>query len=256
MPTLNQRSYLRAAINSILEQSCEAEIIVVDGGSSDGSLEILKSYGDQIRYLSEPDRGQSDALNKGLKLATGEVVGWLNSDDVYKPAAFSHVLRMFDDPNVKWIYGMVDVIDEQGNEIRRWVTKIKNLRLPKLTFNQLLQTNWISQMGVFWRRDFLLTVGGLRNDYHLAMDYDLWLRFWKNCPGTFLNQTLASFRIYESSKSGSGYQKQLREAFQIAKFHAEGHHKTDIAWHLVNDCIVKAVYSVLQLASRRNSITN
>ena len=249
MPTLNQQRYLRAAIDSILEQSCEAEIIVVDGGSTDGSLEILESYGDRIRYLSEPDDGQSDALNKGLSLTTGEVIGWLNSDDVYKPAAFSHVLRMFDDPSVKWIYGMVDVIDEQGNEIRKWVTKIKNRRLPKLTFNQLLQTNWISQMGVFWRRDFLLTVGGLRNDYHLAMDYDLWLRFWRECPGTFLNRTIASFRIYETSKSGGQYRQQLSEAFEIAKRHAGDRYPLDLAWHAVNRHVISSMYTVLRLLS-------
>ena len=249
MPTLNQRRYLRAAIDSILEQSCRAEIIVVDGGSTDGSLEILKSYEDRIRYLSEPDDGQSDALNKGLSLATGEVIGWLNSDDVYKPAAFPHVLRMFDDPSVKWIYGMVDVIDEQGNEIRKWVTKIKNRRLPKLTFNQLLQTNWISQMGVFWRRQFLSSVGGLQTNYHLAMDYDLWLRFWRECPGTFLNRTIASFRIYETSKSGGQYRQQLSEAFDIAKKHAGDRYPLDLAWHAINRHMISSMYTVLRLLS-------
>ena len=249
MPTLNQQRYLRAAIDSILEQSCHAEIIVVDGGSTDGSLEILKSYEDRIRYLSEPDEGQSDALNKGLNLATGEVVGWLNSDDVYKPAAFSHVLRMFDDPSVKWIYGMVDVIDEQGNEIRKWVTKIKNRRLPRLTFNQLLQTNWISQMGVFWRREFLTSVGGLQTNYHLAMDYDLWLRFWRECPGVFLNQTIASFRIYETSKSGGQYRQQLSEAFDIAKRHAGDRYSLDLARHAMNRRLISSIYRVLQLVS-------
>ena len=249
MPTLNQQRYLRAAIDSILEQTCHAEIIVVDGGSTDGSLEILKSYGDRIRYLSEPDEGQSDALNKGLSLATGEVVGWLNSDDVYKPAAFLHVLGMFDDPSVKWIYGMVDVIDEQGNEIRKWVTKIKNRRLPKLTFNQLLQTNWISQMGVFWRREFLTSVGGLQTNYHLAMDYDLWLRFWRECPGTFLNRTIASFRIYETSKSGGQYRQQLSEAFEIAKRHAGDRYPLELARHAVNRHMISSMYTVLRLLS-------
>ena len=249
MPTLNQRRYLRAAIDSILEQSCQAEIIVIDGGSTDGSLEILKSYGDQIRYLSEPDEGQSDALNKGLKLATGEVIGWLNSDDVFKPDAFHHVLQKFEDPSVKWIYGMVDVIDEQGNEIRKWVTKIKNRRLSSLTFNRLLQANWISQMGVFWRRDLLLTVGGLRNEYHLAMDYDLWLRFWLECPGTFLNSAIASFRIYESSKSGGQYRQQLSEAFDIAKKHAGDRYPLDLAWHAINRHMISSMYTVLRLLS-------
>lgn len=247
MPTLNQRRYLRAAIDSILNQSCQVEIIVIDGGSTDGSMEILKSYGDQIRYVSEPDRGQSDALNKGLKLVTGDIVGWLNSDDVYKHGAFQHVLERFDDPEVKWIYGMVDVIDAEGKEIRKWITQFKNRRLPKLTFNQLLQTNWISQMGVFWRCDFLSSVGGLRTDYHLAMDYDLWLRFWRLCPGTYLDKTIASFRIYETSKTGGQYRQQLSEAYEIAKKHAGQSYPLDLAWHAMNRRLISSIYSVLQL---------
>jgi glycosyltransferase involved in cell wall biosynthesis len=249
MPTLNQQRYLGAAIDSILNQSCDVEIIVIDGGSTDGSLDILKSYGEQIRFVSERDRGQSDALNKGLNLITGDIVGWLNSDDVYKQDAFSHVLPMFDEPNVKWIYGMVDVIDEQGNEIRKWVTKLKNRRLPKLTFNQLLQTNWISQMGVFWRRDFLASVGGLQTNYHLAMDYDLWLRFWRQCPGIYLDQTIASFRLYETSKSGGQYRQQLSEAYEIAKRHAGRSYPLDLARHAMNRRLISSIYSVLQLLS-------
>ena len=247
MPTLNQRRYLRAAIDSILSQCCDAEVVVIDGGSTDGSLSILESYGNQIRYVSESDRGQSDALNKGLNLITGDLVGWLNSDDVYKQNAFQHVLKTFEDPQVKWIYGMVDVIDANGNEIRKWITQIKNRRLSRLTFNQLLQSNWISQMGVFWRRDFLSSVGGPRTDYHLAMDYDLWLRFWRQCPGTYIDKRIASFRLYETSKSGGQFRQQLSEAFEIAKLHAGDRYPLDLTWHSINRRLISSIYSVLQL---------
>lgn len=245
MPTLNQQRYLRTAVDSILNQPCEAEIIVIDGGSTDGTLDILKSYGDQIRYVSEPDHGQSDALNKGLRMASGEIVGWLNSDDVYTPHAFRSVLQKFDDPNTHWVFGKVDVINEEGVEIRQWITCLKNRRLARLTFNQLLRANWISQMGVFWRREFLTSVGGVEQNYHLAMDYDLWLRFWKKAPGVFLDKTIASFRIYESSKSGGHYLQQLQEAFHIAKTHADGQHSFDLAWHRLNSCAVSCIYRTL-----------
>ncbi len=242
MPTLNQKQYIRRAIDSILTQPSPAEIIVVDGGSTDGSLHILDSYGSAIRYISEPDRGQSDAVNKGLKLATGEIVGWLNSDDVYKPAAFEHVARALDDPAVQWIYGRVDVIDSDDNEIRKWVTGRKNSTLQKLTFGKLLQANWISQMGVFWRRSFQESVGPLREDLHLAMDYDWWLRFWKATPGMFVDQTLASFRMYGTSKSGKQYAKQLDEALEIARGHAGREFSGDLRRHRWNSLLIRTLY--------------
>lgn len=247
MPTLNQKQYVRRAIDSILTQPCPAEIIVVDGGSTDGSLEILDSYGSAIRYISEPDRGQSDAVNKGLKLATGEIIGWLNSDDVYKPDTFGHVQQAFVDPSVQWIFGKVDVIDSDDNEIRRWVTGRKNSTLQKLTFGKLLQANWISSMGVFWRRDFQQQVGDLRQDYHLAMDYDWWLRFWKQSPGTFLNQTIASFRMYGTSKSGSSFRAQLDEACSIASQHADGRFTSDLMRHRINRFLIEKLYDLNQV---------
>jgi glycosyltransferase involved in cell wall biosynthesis len=247
MPTLNQQRYLRTAIDSILNQSCAVEVIVIDGGSTDGSLDILRSYGDQIRFLSEPDQGQSDALNKGLGMASGEIVGWLNSDDVYRPHSFPSVVEKFDDPKTQWVFGKVDVINEDGVEIRKWITSLKNRRLARLTFNQLLRANWISQMGVFWRRDFLRSLGDIEQNYHLAMDYDLWLRFWKKVPGVFLDQTIASFRIYESSKSGGQYLKQLKEAFHIARTHAAGQYPVDLAFHRVNAWAVSFIYRTLHL---------
>lgn len=245
MPSFNQRRYLQVAIDSILSQSCDAEVIVMDGGSTDGSVDVLKSYGTQIRYVSEPDRGQSDALNKGLSLATGDVVGWLNSDDVYKPQAFHAVLDVFKDAQTHWVFGKVDVINEEGAEIRKWITWLKNRRLARLTFNKLLRANWISQMGVFWRREFLTSLGGVEQNYHLAMDYDLWLRFWKKAPGVFLDKTIASFRIYESSKSGTQYLQQLQEAFHIARTHADGQHSFDLAWHRLNSCAISCIYRTL-----------
>lgn len=246
MPTLNQRPYIRRAIDSILTQPSPAEIIVIDGGSTDGSLDILDSYGSAIRYISERDRGQSDAVNKGLAMASGDIVGWLNSDDVYKPDAFQHVVRAFENRQIQWIFGKVDVIDDDGREIRRWVTRIKNRRLPRMTFGKLLQANWISQMGVFWRRPFQETVGPLREDLHLAMDYDWWLRFWKKSPGIFLDQTIASFRMYGASKSGSSFHKQLNEAYSIACDHAGDHHAPDLLRHRTNRLLIAQLYGLGQ----------
>lgn len=246
MPTLNQAHYLPSALDSILSQQYvgHVEVVVIDGGSTDGSIEILKSYGDRIRLLSEPDRGQSDAVNKGLSMVRGGIVGWLNSDDLYKPGAFESVYAALQEPNVHWVFGKVDVIDSEGHEIRRWITRIKNQRLRRLTFAKLLRANWISQMGVFWRRDFQRQVGDLELNYHLAMDYDWWLRFWKQSPGTFLDQTIASFRLYAASKSGSAFRRQLDEANAIAVQHAEGGYSADLFRHRMNRRIIRLAYRI------------
>jgi glycosyltransferase involved in cell wall biosynthesis len=247
MPSLNQGPYLRQAIESVLTQSLDddVELLVMDGGSSDESLAILRSYGSRLSYVSEPDRGQSDALNKGLQRARGEVLGWLNSDDLYQPDALRRVMTTFRDPGVQWVYGNVDVIDAAGVRIRNWVTRRKNRELSRLSFGKLLEANWISQMGVFWRRSLQETAGPLRTDLHLAMDYDLWLRFWRLVPGTHLDALVASFRLHPSSKTRQNSARQLDEAFRIARSHASPDHRWHLLRHWMNALLIRGLYRFL-----------
>ena len=253
MPTLNQGAYLRSAIESVITQEgkLDVECIVVDGGSSDGTLGVLRSYGRAIRWLSEPDGGQSDALNKGLHMATGEVLGWLNSDDLYEPGALRSVVRALAiEPSADWVFGRVRIIDERGREIRKAVTTYKNWRMRRLRYRRLLVENSISQMGVFWRRSAWERAGDFRTDLHLAMDYDYWLRLERMSPGLHIPEYLGAFRWYGSSKSGSRFREQFAEELRVATEHAGGEHPLEMLLHRVYVARTVGVYGVLQRMRR------
>jgi glycosyltransferase involved in cell wall biosynthesis len=220
IPSFNQRSFLTQAIESVLGQqgAFGLEVWVIDGGSTDGSVALLMQYGDRVRWVSERDEGQSDALNKGFARVTGDIVGWLNSDDLYRPGALGAVADAFSrHPETEWLHGRTDIIDAQGIEHRSWVSLYKDWRCRHYSYRQLLTENFIQPNAVFWRKRLGERVGGVRTDLHLAMDYDLWLRFAKESEPLFLDRSLACFRWYSTSKSGSRYIEQFREARRIAR---------------------------------------
>ncbi|HUU58273.1 MAG TPA: glycosyltransferase family 2 protein [Phycisphaerae bacterium] len=253
MPSYNQAEFLRRAIDSVQSQRgpFELEHVVVDGGSTDGSVDILQSYGDAIRWVSEPDEGQSDALNKGFAMATGDVIGWLNSDDLYEPGALAIVADIFAaEPETQWVYGKVRIIDAHDREIRRWVTRYKNWRMRRFCYTKLLGENWISQMGVFWRRSAGAEVGPFRTDLQLDMDYDYWLRLGSRWPGRFVDAYLACFRWYSTSKSGSDFVGQFREELAVARELAAGRYRWAIFWHHLLFARTVAVYTLLRLFGR------
>lgn len=227
-PSFNQAQYIGRAIDSVQSQrgDFELEHIVVDGGSTDGTVEILKNYGAAIRWVSEPDNGQADALNKGLGVATGQILGWLNSDDMYLPGALAAVVETFrSEPQTQWLYGKVRIVDPQDREVRRWITWYKNLRMRRFRYAKLLAENWICQMGVFWRRSAGEQVGPFRTDLRYAMDYDYWLRLGACWPGRFVDRYLAAFRSYPSAQSRAGYAVALREALGVSLRHAGSRHR-------------------------------
>jgi glycosyltransferase involved in cell wall biosynthesis len=219
-PSYNQVNFLQETINSIKNQEVNAlvEHIIVDGGSTDGSVELLKSLGDQIRWISEPDRGQADAVNKGIRMASGEIIGWLNSDDLYLPGALQAVAEYFNDhPESRWVYGRCRIVDSAGKERWTWITRYKNARLRKFTLDKLLRENFISQPAVFFRKDLFEESGMLNLDLHYAMDYDLWLRFGRITPAGVIPGNLASFRRHGSSKSETGFRDQFFEQYAVAR---------------------------------------
>ncbi|MDH5681933.1 MAG: glycosyltransferase, partial [Spirochaetota bacterium] len=130
-PSFNQGAFIKRTIDSVLEQNVGSlEYIVMDGGSKDNTLDVLKSYGDKITWFSEPDKGQADAVNKGLKLAKGEIIGWLNSDDIYYPHALKKVLEIFErNPEIQVVYGMADHIDINDEWIEAYPTEPWNYEL-------------------------------------------------------------------------------------------------------------------------------
>ncbi|HEY1188989.1 MAG TPA: glycosyltransferase family 2 protein, partial [Gemmata sp.] len=212
IPSLNQAQFLRLALESALAQVGEfdLEVLVIDGGSTDETVELLRSYSDRVRWVSEPDGGQSDALNKGFRLATGDVLGWLNSDDLYQPGALAAVASAFRAfPSVEWVHGQTEVIDTAGRVRRRWVTAYKRWYCRRYSYRRLLTDNFVQPNSVFWRRGLTERVGGVDPDHHVSMDYDLWLRFARSSPPLYLDVPVACFRWYPTSKSGSRYPQQF-----------------------------------------------
>jgi glycosyltransferase involved in cell wall biosynthesis len=256
-PSYSQARYIRQTIDSVLRQTGDFELehIVVDGSSADNTVAILRSYGDAIRWVSEPDEGQADALNKGIGMATGDIIGWLNSDDLYEPGCLAAVAQVFTlEPDTQWLYGRARIIDEFGREQRRWITWYKTLRMQRFSYQKLLTEDWIPQMGVFWRRSAGAAVGPFRKELYYAIDYDFWLRLGANWPGRYLDQLLGAFRWYRSSKTGRGYVESTREALQVAIENANGRYRSAIWWHRLNRAKIIVAYWLLDAIRFRTRV--
>ena len=172
----------------------------------------MEEYGPRLQWISEPDHGQVDAVNKGLERTTGDLVGWLNSDDVLLPGALQRAAAAFAArPEVEWVHGRCQIIDEQDRRVRRWVEAYKDLRARRYSFEALLTENFISQMTVFWRRSLLGELGYLDPQFPLAFDYELWLRFARRSAPVYIRQPQACFRWYAASKSGANFEAQFAE---------------------------------------------
>jgi glycosyltransferase involved in cell wall biosynthesis len=219
-PSFNGLRYLDQTSRSILSQQGEFDLewVVVDGGSTDGTLQFLRSLADpRVRWLSEPDRGQSHAINKGMSMTSGDVVAWLNTDDLYTPGALDAVGEAFArNPQAQWLVGRYEIIDAAGSVIRRSVVRYKERSLRRYRYRALLRENFISQPAVFWRRRFGDQVGPLDESLHYTMDYDLWLRMGRECEPLFLDKVLAQFRLHESSKTGATSREQFDEQYRVA----------------------------------------
>ncbi len=173
-PSFNQARFLERTILSVLGQRYpRLEYIIVDGGSSDGSVAVIERFSNRLAsWISEPDRGQADAINKGFDRSTGEVLAWLNSDDTYTPGALLAVGRAFaSDPEMDVLHGNVHVIDAED---RRLAT---NKSVPFRARACLLEAQTLPQSSTFWRRDLFFRAGKLNPDLHYVLDPDLWLRF-------------------------------------------------------------------------------
>jgi glycosyltransferase involved in cell wall biosynthesis len=221
-PNRNGERFLNQTLSSVLLQrqsGIDMEYIVIDGASDDRSMEIINRYKDQIDYIvSEPDNGPASAINKGIALASGDIVAWLNADDVYSSNALQRVLStMESNPHRALGFGRCRIIDESGKEIRRSITKFKELFRPVSCRGMIQTINYISQPSTFFRRTAIDKVGPLRENLKAAFDYDFILRLWQHggacrIPGP----ALANFRWYESSISGQHFREQFAEEYNIA----------------------------------------
>ena len=193
-PSLNQARYLRHAIESVRGQShAPIEHIVVDGGSTDGTVDILREY-PEIRWVSEPDRGQSHALNKGFAQARGSVLGWLNADDAYEPNAVADAVAALGDAGL--VYGDVMRVNDDGANPRRIRSR------PRFDlWTELNLGCGIYSPAVFFTREALAAAGPLDESLHLTMDYDLWLRIGKRFPVRHVDSVWAIQRLHDDAKT-------------------------------------------------------
>jgi glycosyltransferase involved in cell wall biosynthesis len=222
-PSLNQGAFVERTVRSVLEQEgdFDLEYLVYDGGSTDETLDILRRYDGRLRLVAEPDTGQSNAVNKGLRAATGDIVGWVNSDDLLYPGALARVAAAFSArPDLTWLHGRCEIVDENDRPIRRWVSAYKDLRCRSYTRRRLLVENFVSQMTVFWRRGAMDRIGLLDEALRYSFDYEYWLRLSALGDPVYLPERIAAFRWYRSSKSGSSFEKQFREDEQAFLRHA------------------------------------
>lgn len=252
-PCFNGRAYLGQTADTVLPQSgpFTLEWLVVDGGSTDGSLDYLRSLRDpRVDIVSEPDRGQSHALNKGLSRATGDVVAWLNADDLYAPGALAAVADAFaQHPAAQWLLGRCEIIDAAGRVIRRPVTRYKDRSLRRYSRRALLRENFVSQPAVFWRREFGARVGPLDESLHWTMDYDLWLRMAAASEPLVLDRVLAQFRLHASSKTGQVDRRQFDEQYAVARRHA-GPDRLSLWLHRFNVEKIVWAYKLLKLIGK------
>jgi glycosyltransferase involved in cell wall biosynthesis len=251
-PSYNQAHFIARTVESVLGQrgDFDLEYLVVDGASRDGTLDVLRRYDGRLRLLSEPDRGQSHAINKGFALATGEVLAWLNSDDVYAPGALDVAVRTLGDTGARWCFGDCTVIDAEDRPIRGAISAYKSWVSRRYSLRRLIGRNFIPQPAVFFRRDLLDEVGGVDESLRYAMDYDLWLRFARVAEPAFVPRVLASFRWQRASITASGYAAGAWECLRIARRRAEGLERIAVAEHLVHAVAEVAVYRALDLARR------
>ncbi len=209
-----QGRFIEATMRSVIGQNFpDLEYIVVDGGSKDGTLAVLERYEPMCsRIISEPDNGQTDALIKGFRLATGDIMGWLCSDDLLLPGALQKVQQYFEThPDVMAVYGDSLWIDEGGNVIRA------KREMPFNRFVFLYDHNYIPQPSMFWRRSLYERVGGLDASYDMAMDNDLWERFSRVTRIAHMPQLLSCMRFYEQQKTRSRPVQGAREDAQIRR---------------------------------------
>jgi glycosyltransferase involved in cell wall biosynthesis len=212
-PSFNQGRFIERTLQSVAAQyGGRVDHMVVDGGSTDNTVEILKNVGGAIQWVSEKDKGQTDAVNKGIRSTDGEIIGWLNSDDIYYPDAVSRVVSFFDaHPEIDVIYGMADHIDQNDKPFEDYPSEPWN-------FERLRETCFICQPAAFFRRRVVEEHGLLDDTLHYCMDYEFWLRLGKaGVRFGYLKEKLAGSRLYAENKTLGSRVKVHAEINEVLK---------------------------------------
>jgi GT2 family glycosyltransferase len=226
-PTFNAIETIHETLASIQSQDYAAiDHVVIDGGSTDGTTELLaaEAQAGRLRFVSEPDDGLSDAFNKGVAMATGDVVGWLNADDLYDPGALTAVAAAFEAaPQAEWAVGRCKIIGGDSRESRKAVTAYKNFLLKRFSLRLFLTNNFVSSPATFVKRAVLGELGALDTRFKYSADYDLWLRLARRGKPAYVNADVARFRMGEGSLSITGFETQFVEHAQNARENGGGH---------------------------------
>ena len=198
-PSFNQARYIEATIQSVLGQDYpRIEYIIVDGGSTDGTVDVIKKYESKLAWwVSEKDKGQTDAINKGFERANGEILAWVNSDDTYEPGAVSAAVKYLQEhPEVGMVYADCNFVNEDGHVIGKFGSAQTDYRLLRQGYVH------IPQQTMFFRADLWKQVGPLDPSFYFAMDYDLWTRIAARAELKYLpGEVWANFRLHTSGKT-------------------------------------------------------
>ena len=227
------------------------EYIIIDGGSTDGSSEIIRRYASRLAFwVSEPDRGQTDAINKGFDRARGEILAWLNSDDTYKPGAVSEAVQFLQNhPQVGMVYGDADLVDESGKVIGKFPARQTDLRRLRRGYVH------IPQQAAFFRASLWRQVGPLDPSFFFAMDYDLWVRLARLAPLSYVHRPWANFRLHQAGKSVAADDRCWPEMVRVHYRDGGGW----LSWLVFKARIRPLIYAWLPLKTRlrlRNRISS
>jgi glycosyltransferase involved in cell wall biosynthesis len=211
---LNAARFVETAIESVLSQDyARIEYIIMDGGSTDGTLQILKRYEDRVTLVSGRDGGAADAIRRGFELSSGNILGWLNADDAYLPGAISAAVRGFEShPDAAVIYGGATWIDQSGESIAPY---------PVRDFDRSLLARecFVCQPASFFRRDAFENVGGIDPGLHLTFDYELWIRLARTYRFQRIDRDLALSRMHAANKTLGQRRETFRETFRVLRRH-------------------------------------
>lgn len=217
-PTFNQGHLIGQAIESVLDQPAwlDLEYLIIDGGSTDSTRSVVESYRPQLqargilfKFVSEPDRGQSDAINKGVRLSSGQLLGCLCSDDFFESQVLGHVVREFIvRPEAQWGYGGWRFVDYDRHVF-------STTHPAPYKYRNLAVVCNIGMPSCFYRKDFFLAIGQVNPDLHLSMDYDLWFRMARRAPPMVLPMVVANMRYYQQTKSATKTLAHLRESLLV-----------------------------------------
>lgn len=216
-PSFNQAAFIERTIHSVLSQNYpNLEYIVVDGGSTDGTLEILKKYEGRLRWISEKDNGQSNAINKGFRMAKGEILGWLNSDDIYLRGALDRIARHFAaHDETMMVYGEGYIIDEKDRVKCRFPFTEPKFDLGKLIYHG----DYILQQSTFFRRGIFDHIGMIDESLHYGMDWDLFIRIGKRFRVDYIPEFMGCIREHNLAKTSVGGKRRFGELVQIIRKH-------------------------------------